>query len=202
MDLQHALTQISDIHAQLAKSQVFRGYRSLTTLATGLVAILAGVLQSLYIANPEKEIGRYAALWMTAAIFNLAIVAAEMIYRSRRAQSRVQIELTLLAIQQFMPALFAGGMITAIIVYYAPTLGGWALPGLWQLMFAMGVFASCKLLPRATFWIAGFYLLSSGFVLILGLRGLSPWLMAVPFGIGQSAVAAILYVRLERRTHG
>jgi len=100
-----------------------------------------------------------------------------------------------------MPALAAGGMITAIILFYAPDSGWWMLPGLWQLMFALGIFASCRLLPRPTFWVGAFYLLSSGFVLILGTRGLSPLLMTVPFGIGQSVAAIVLYVCLERR-HG
>lgn len=200
MDLQQALTQINDIHAQLARAQVFRGYRSVTTLFTGISAMIAGGLQYLYILDPAKQLREYVLLWISAAVFNLALVAAEMIYRSHRARSRVQTELTLLAIEQFMPALVAGGMLTAVIVYFAPQVG-WMLPALWQLMFALGVFASCRLLPRPTFWIAAFYLLSSGIVMILSLRGLSPLLMAVPFGIGQTAEAVILHLYQERRTH-
>ena len=34
------------------------------------------------------------------------------------------------------------------------------LPGLWQILFSLGVFASCRLLPRATFGVAVFYLVA------------------------------------------
>lgn len=205
MNLQHALTQISDIHAQLARAQVFRGYRSLTTLATGVVALIAGIIQQCTIQDPAASphvaegLTYYALIWVSAAILNLAIVAAEMIYRSRRSGSRLQTDLTLLAIEQFVPALFAGGIFTSVILFYAPQAGGWLLPGMWQIMFSLGVFASCRLLPRPTFWIACFYMLTGGFSLILGLRGLSPWLMAAPFALGQTAAAIILYVCLEHR---
>ena len=32
------------------------------------------------------------------------------------------------------------------------------LPGLWQIFYSLGIFASCRLLPRPTFWVAVFYL--------------------------------------------
>ncbi len=200
MNLQQALTQINDIHSQLARAQVFRGYRSLTTLSTGIVAAITGFLQHLYIRNPAttEDLSAYVILWMSAAVLNLLIVAGEMAYRLRRSQSRLQTELTLLAIEQFLPALFAGAMLTAVILFFAPQVG-WLLPGLWLLVFALGVFASCRLLPKLTFWVAGFYLLASAAVLALSPQNpLSPWLMTIPFGIGQAAIAVILHVCLER----
>ena len=32
------------------------------------------------------------------------------------------------------------------------------LPGLWQVLYSLGIFASCRLLPRAIFGVAVFYL--------------------------------------------
>jgi hypothetical protein len=93
----------------------------------------------------------------------------------------------------------AGALTTIVIVQSAPD-SGWMLPGLWGLFFSLGVFASCRLLPRPTFWIAGYYLLSGVLCLVLarGPAALSPWAMALMFGPGQLFSAAVLYWTLER----
>ena len=76
----------------------------------------------------------------------------------------------------------------------------WLLPGLWQVFFSQGVFASCRLLPRPAFAVGVFYL-AAGIATLLFARGafaLSPWAMALPFGLGQLLAAAVLYWTLER----
>ena len=40
-----------------------------------------------------------------------------------------------------------GGVVTAAVVRLAPE-SAWLMPGLWQLFFSQGVFASCRFLPR------------------------------------------------------
>ena len=74
---------------------------------------------------------------------------------------------------------------------------------LWSILFSLGVFASCRLLPRPVVGVAVYYLLSGALCLIFFREdlALSPWVMAVTFGIGQLLAATILYVTLERR-HG
>ena len=74
------------------------------------------------------------------------------------------------------------------------------LPGLWQVIYSLGIFASCRLLPRATFWVAVFYLGTGLAVLALAheASALSPWAMGLPFGVGQLLAAAVLYRTLER----
>ncbi len=76
----------------------------------------------------------------------------------------------------------------------------WLLPGLWQIFYSLGIFASCRLLPRATFWVAVFYL-GSGLTVLAWPHAetpLSPWAMGIPFGIGQLLAATVLYCTLER----
>ena len=76
----------------------------------------------------------------------------------------------------------------------------WLLPGIWQILFSLGIFASYRLLPRATFGVALFYLVA-GVVCLATARGngaLSPWAMGIPFGFGQLYAAAVLYWTLER----
>jgi hypothetical protein len=69
------------------------------------------------------------------------------------------------------------------------------LPGLWQVLVALGIFASVRSLPR-TVAIAGAWYFVAGFtVLLLASRShaLSPWTMGMPFAIGQLLLAALLH---------
>jgi hypothetical protein len=93
----------------------------------------------------------------------------------------------------------AGALVTVVLVRAAPE-SLWMLPGLWQIMYALGIFASCRLLPRQTFWVAVFYLGTGLAALALahGDRALSPWSMGLPFGAGQFLAALVLYRTLER----
>ena len=67
-------------------------------------------------------------------------------------------------------------------------------------VFAQGVFASCRILPRTVYLVAGFYLAagSANFLLFREENALGPWTMALPFGLGQFLAASILYWTLER----
>jgi hypothetical protein len=69
------------------------------------------------------------------------------------------------------------------------------LPGLWQIIFSLGVFASCHLLPRAIFAAGAWYFLCGLASLALAQeeRAFSSVSMGVPFGVGQLLIAAILY---------
>jgi hypothetical protein len=68
------------------------------------------------------------------------------------------------------------------------------LPGLWEVAFSLGIFASVRFLPRPLFSVGLWYLICG--LMCLGIasgpRTLSPWSMGVPFGIGQLLIAAVL----------
>jgi hypothetical protein len=67
------------------------------------------------------------------------------------------------------------------------------IPGLWQVIFSLGVFSSCRFLPRQMVWAGAWYLLSGLTCITLGDgRALSPWAMGVAYGAGQLLVAGIL----------
>ena len=88
---------------------------------------------------------------------------------------------------------------TLVIVQSAPA-SVWMLPGLWQLFYSLGIFATCRLLPRSMSAVAVFYALSGLVTLTLaqGEWALSPLAMGIPFGVGQLLAAAVLYRTLER----
>jgi hypothetical protein len=197
MDLHEALSQISEIRHQMARTEVFRGYKAMPVALSGMLALLAAVVQRALIPDPNRQLGAYLGLWIGAAIVSALASGLGIVARRRYASSTWSREATRLAIEQFAPCLLAGGMMTAVLTNSRPDSLS-MLPGLWQLFFGLGVFASCRLLPRATWSVAAFYLASGLICLSLGDQALSPWAMGLPFGIGQLLAAAILYWNLER----
>jgi len=199
MELREALTQITEIRLQLARTEVFRGYRAMPVAFSGGVALLAALIQAGTIADPAVQIGPYLVLWIGAAVVSALAAGLEMMIRARNAGSPMTRELTWLAVEQFCPSLLAGALVTVVLLRAAPE-SLWMLPGLWQIFFGLGIFASCRLLPKQTFWVAVFYLGTGLAVLAVahGEAALSPWLMGLPFGAGQLLAAAVLYRTLER----
>ncbi|MEX0718286.1 MAG: hypothetical protein WD066_16955 [Planctomycetaceae bacterium] len=199
MELRDALLQIGEIRDQLSRAGTFRGYRSATVAFSGAVAVVAGVIQSIVLPDPQGRIEAYLLLWGSAAGLSLFVVACEMAIRCRSAASSFRSRTTLLAVEQFLPCLFAGAIVTAALYATAPE-GTWLLPGLWGIVFSLGVFASWRLLPPATFWVGAFYLLAGGACLAFARaeHALSPWAMIGTFGGGQFLTAVILYRTLER----
>jgi hypothetical protein len=200
MELRDALTQIAEIRRQMAKGDVFRGYRSAPVAASGLLALLAAVVQPYVVADPAGNIATYLWLWISMAVLSVVGMAAEMGVRMVLTHDRTYLEPTRLAVEQFLPSVVAGVLVTVVLVRHAPANVA-LLPGLWQIIFSLGMFASARLLPRPIFAVAGFYLFTGILLLAWSQDGtsLSPWCMGVPFAVGQLSAAAILYWTLERR---
>jgi hypothetical protein len=198
MELREAMMQITEIRLQMARTEVFRGYRAMPVAFSGLLALAAAGFQAVWIPDPAQQMTAYLSLWVGAAIVSALAAGAEMANRSRRSASSWTREITWLAVEQFVPCLIAGGLLTVVLWRYAPD-GLWMLPGLWQVLFSLGIFASCRLLPRPTFWVAVFYLAAGLATLALarGEHAFSPWAMGVPFGFGQLLASAVLYLTLE-----
>ena len=97
-----------------------------------------------------------------------------------------------MAVEQFLPAIGAGLLLTIVVLRYVPS-SSWMLPGMWQIIFSLGVFSSCRFLPRPMVAAGIWYLLTGlGCVALGGDRALSPWAMGLPFGVGQLLVAMVL----------
>jgi hypothetical protein len=69
------------------------------------------------------------------------------------------------------------------------------LPGLWQILVSMGLFAASRALPRGIVLAAGWYCLSGLGVLALASadHALSPWSMGLPFAVGQGLMGLVLH---------
>lgn len=192
-DLNRALVDIRNIRRQVARTTEFRGYGPLTLSATALLAVLAGVAQALWIPDPAGHPQMYVALWLATAVVCAALIATQAVTRANRFHSGMADEMLRMAIAQFLPAAVAGAVLPFVLLR-APRDVFWMLPGLWQIIFSLGVFASCRCLPRRMLLIGAWFLLSGLVCIALGdARALAPATMAGAYGIGMAMVAAIHY---------
>jgi hypothetical protein len=196
-DLNKALGDISSIRRQVAHSTEFRGYGPATLAATGGFAILAAGAQALLLPDPANHIAAYLATWISTAILSAAVIGVQMVTRTQRMHSGMADEMIHMAVEQFLPAAGAGVLITIVLVRAVPS-SLWMLPGLWQVIYSLGVFSSCRFLSRPMLAAGVWYLLSGMICIALADgRALSPWAMGIPFGAGQLLVAGILYFTAE-----
>jgi hypothetical protein len=191
-DLNKAIGDISNIRRQVARSTEFRGYGPATLAATGLFALAAAAAQAFWLPDPANHIPTYLAIWITTAIVSAALIGTQMLARTHRIHSGLADEMIRMAVEQFLPSMGAGALLTIAISRYVPA-AAWMLPGLWQLTFSLGVFSSCRFLPRPML-VAGVWYMVTGLLCIAmaGNRALSPWAMGVPYGAGQLLVAGVL----------
>jgi hypothetical protein len=193
-DLDKALSDITAMRHQMARSVEFRGYGPATLAATGALALLAAAAQALWLEHPADNIIAYLTLWIATASLSVVLIGVEMVTRSRRIHSGLAERMILSAVEQFVPAAAAGLLLTAVMMSRAPE-SLWMLPGLWQIVFSLGIFASCRFLPGPMPAVGAWYLAAGLICLALanGEHAFSPWAMGVPYGIGQLLVAAVLY---------
>jgi fumarate reductase subunit D len=192
-DLNKALGDIHSIRRQVARTTEFRGYGPATLAGTGGIAILAAASQALWLPDPVSHIPAYLAIWITTALVSFALIGVQMVTRAHRVHSGMADEMIRMAVEQFLPAAGAGALMTIVLVGFVPSVL-WMLPGLWQVIFSLGVFSSCRFLPRPMVAAGVWYLLSGLICIKLGdIRALSPWAMGIPYGAGQVLVAGILF---------
>ena len=194
-DLDKALTDIRAMRSQIARGTEFRGYGPVTVALTGLLAMAAAWVQSQWIETPTQAVGDYLGLWIATAALSVIVIGMEVITRSRRIHSELAEEMILAAVWQLLPAMAAGVLLTFVLMQYAPE-SLWLLPGLWQIILSLGVFASCRSLPAPLVLCALWYL-ATGLACLAWAQNelaLSPWAMGAPFGIGQLLAAALLQI--------
>lgn len=197
MDFSRALSQIADIHQQMAKGEVYRGYRSLPVAASGLIGFGAAWLQAPALGAREPE--GFVAYWSAVGACAALVGGSEIIYNYVVREDRAARRRTRQVVGQFVPGLLAGVIVTATFVRRSAALVP-LLPGLWAICFGAGTFASRPYLPRAAGWVALFYFVAGTALLAVPATSGAPhgWWVGGTFGTGQLLAAAVLYWNLER----
>lgn len=191
MDVAEALSRIEEIHGQLAKAEIYRGYRPLAVALSGVAGLLAAVVSPLAIPTPDPM--AFLMYWLSVGALCGAIAGGGPLLDCFRGEVSKR-RRTRIVVGQFLPCLIAGGLVAVGFAQPAFRASMPLLPGIWALLFGLGVVSSRPYLPRAaglvTLWYfaAGFYILWSA---------PAPWSLTgleigVTFGLGQLGMALAL----------
>lgn len=193
-DLDKALADILAIRTQIAAGTAFRGYGPEAMAATSAIALVTALAQVIWLGDATAQPLAFFASWFLAALIAAVVIGIEMRARSYRHHSGLADTMIYQAVEQFLPAGAAGAGLAVVLWRYAPEQL-WMLPGLWQLLVGLGIFASTRSLPRIVTLVGAWYFLAAFVVLLLasGTHALSPWTMGLPFVIGQGLMAAALH---------
>jgi hypothetical protein len=191
-ELDRALLDINFVREHIARTTQFKGYGPLTLAATGLFALGVAWVQAQMPPAGHARGAEFIAVWCATAAVAVVLIGIEAVVRSRRLHGAMAVDMLQAAIEQFLPAVTAGVLITFALVRFAPG-SLWMLPGLWQIVFSLGVFSTARILPKVVFIVGIWYLGCALACLAMGQSDpLSPWSMGIPFGVGQLLVACIL----------
>ncbi|WP_019903798.1 hypothetical protein [Methylobacterium sp. 77] len=193
-DLDKALADIVAIRTQLARGNAFCGFGPSAIAATGVLALGTALAQHVWLDDPTGQPLVFLAGWIAAALMSAGLIGAEMRARSRRDHAGLADTMIINAAEQFLPAGAAGALLALVLVRVSPE-NLWMLPGLWQVLVSLGLFASVRSLPRGVALPGAWYMVAGLAVLMLASadHALSPWTMGLPFAIGQLLMAVILY---------
>lgn len=201
MDLTNAIERIEEIHAQVAKGEVFRGYRPVPVAIAGAIGLLAAGLQPRVV--PAGDDGtRFLFWWLSVAALNIALNAGVIGFGYARSQGFARRH-TRRVVGQFVPCLLAGAAVSLALPAVGPGLAR-LLPGLWALLFGLGVFASRPYLARATGWVALWFVVAGTALLAFPVHDLALLGLAngVVFGAGLLAAAVVLHLDIPRDDRG
>lgn len=192
-DLYRALGDIDTIRRQVANTTEFGGYGPATLASTAVFAILAAAFQQLWLPDAGRHLAAYLGIWMSTACLSVVLTGVQTYTRARRVHSALSGEMIRMAVEQFLPSLVVGLLLTIVLLGSAP-YAAWMLPGMWQVLFSLGIFSSCRFLPKPMRFAGVWYLLTGLTCLAVGeVHAFSPLAMGIPFGLGQFSIAAILF---------
>jgi hypothetical protein len=196
MNVQRAINQIDEIHSQLARTVHYRSYRATTVAASGFAAILGATFQGRFLAGRAEM--AFVAYWIIIALVSLSAVGSTVLFNYCFREAAQERRRTESAVGGFLPSLAAGAAVTPPLLLAGDAVR--FLPGLWAVLFSLGMFASRPYLPRIIGWVGLYYLCCGTLLLAAGLGGkaLSPWAMGITFGTGQLFAAQVLYWNIER----
>ena len=199
MDFPQALTQIEEIHQQIAKGEIYRGYRWAPVAASGLVGIAAAFVQGTAQSSstPDAFIQYWTLVAAIAALVGISEIAYNYVVHDDASARRR----TRKVVGQFLPAVAAAAVLTGTFKHLSPALVP-VLPGVWAICFGLGTFASRPYLPGASDLVALYYFVAGAILLWTApMAGpINHWTVGGTFGAGQLLAGAVLYWEFERRT--
>lgn len=190
MHIHDALDQLAHIHDQMTRAAAYRGFRVRAVALVGVVGLVAAAAQQLIPAASEP-VG-FVAYWTAVAAACGAIGCGVALHTYFTREDAFARRRTRRVAAQFAPCVAAGGVVTAAFAQGGPDLV-WFLPGVWAVVFGLGVIAVRPHLLPAVGWVGLGYLVA-GCALLL--RPPPPefagWAVGGVFGVGHLLTAVVL----------
>ena len=212
MNIHQALSDIAEIRAQLDRTEAYRGFRSTAVGVSVLVLAVGAWAESRWVDDWAGQVDRYLTIWFCVAIVSAAIAGIEMLIRSRISGNRLVGKMHWSLARHIAPSFLVGFVLTLMIAMHAhevnamvegPASAGlvWALPGLWSMIYSLGLFNCRRDLPAQAIRVAVYFLFAGVILLIYNwsTRDLGGWQMLASFGVGQAFLGGVLFWNLERR---
>lgn len=200
MLVRDALDRLDQIHDQLTRAEVYRGFRVPAVAAVGVIGLAAAAAQPLV---PGAAAG-LGFVWYWAAVAGacgtIGSAAAVHAYATRedgfgrRRARRVM--------AQFAPCLLAGAAVT-LGAARAPELVP-LLPGLWAVAFGLGLVAARPYLPDGIGPVGVGYVAAGAYHLLRVVPDSPPdgWAVGGVFGVGHLVTAVVLWAGAEEDGDG
>ncbi len=190
MHLDDALDKLEAIHAQVLRSETYRGFRALPTALSGAIALCAAVLQSRF--APAADATAFAHWWMGVAVLASMVGASDLVLHWVRGGADARWR-SLQVLRQIGAPFGIGALFTFALLQ----VGGEAvtlLPGVWAACFGAAIVSARPFLPERISAAAGFYLVAAVALLVRDLRAPvpEPLGMGITFGVGQLLAAFAL----------
>jgi hypothetical protein len=194
MEFERALSDLEEVRHRLARAQRFAGYSGPAAAASGVAALVAGLVQQRAAPLPKTPdaLHAYLVIWMACLVAALALnygTVAVWVLKNRGPGARSRFHTAALSIA---PSIVLGGAVSLALVDRADyTL----LPGTWFALYAIGLFASSDAIPRPVLGIAGaFAALAAIFLLTPFVAfALAWWVLPLGFGVGQVAIGYLIW---------
>jgi hypothetical protein len=192
-ELERALLDIAEVRDRLATMQRFKGYSAVAAVLSGILALIAGIIQALAVPVPHgAHQGRiYFAIWFVcaaaAAIANYGAIAHWFV-SDESARDRWQTRTVGLSI---LPALVLGGALSFALLGSGLIA---QLPGVWYGCYAVGLFASRTMIPRGVLPIAVAMLaIGIGLLFVPPAIALAWWVLPAGFGTAQIVIGYFIF---------
>jgi hypothetical protein len=200
MHVREALDRLEAIHDQLTRSEVYRGFRVRAVVLVGLLGFLAAAVQP----HVPGAAGGVEFVWFWVAVAGICglLGTAAAVHAYALREDEFERRRTRRVVAQFAPCILAGAAITLGVARVPELIA--LLPGLWAMVFGLGVIATRPHLPPAVGMVGLGYVLAGAVLLLRAVPGddPSPWAVGGVFGAGHLATALVLWHGLERKSDG
>jgi hypothetical protein len=198
MQVREAIEQLDEIHAHLAKAEVYRGFRASAVALTGVLGLVAAFLQPVVLLADDSR--GFVGYWVAVALLGAAVGGGAALFAYLFREDDFARRRTRRVLAQFLPCVAAGGLVTLGMQRAGPEFVP-LLPGLWSALFGLGLISARPYLPRGVGRIGLLYLAAAGMLLVRPPANLPGWSVGGVFGVGHLATAWVLHINWERNSH-